>query len=117
MSTEIIAKVCHEVNRVLTEYVKDVPVQAPWEEVTEDMRTSCISGVLLTMNTPDITAADLHAAWMKERIAAGWTVGLIKSDTHKTHPALRPYEELPEGTKLKDKVFRAIVRAMGSQEE
>jgi len=117
MSTELTAKVCHEVNRVLTEFVKDVPVQASWEASSEDMRTSCISGVLLVQNTPNITAADLHAEWMKQRLEAGWTCGLIKSDTHKTHPALSPYEELPEGTKLKDKVFRAIVKAMVSGEE
>jgi hypothetical protein len=54
---------------------------------------------------------------MKERLAAGWVYGPVKDPEQKTHPALRPYDELSRETRLKDAVFRAIVRAMGPEEQ
>lgn len=111
-----IARVCHEVNRVLTEYAKDVPVQLPWDCIDEDMRASGISGVRFAIENQNATPEQQHEAWMRERLAAGWVYGPVKDSEKKTHPALRSYSELPPETRLKDAVFRAIVWAMGPEE-
>ena len=106
-----IANACHEANRAITAFVKDVPVQPAWEDCGEDMQQSCMRGVEFAMLNPNATLEDQHNAWMLERIEQGWTLGAVKDAKKKTHPALRPYADLAEGVKLKDAVFRAIVRA------
>jgi len=108
---ERIARACHEANRVLTGFAEDVPVQPPWDECGEDMRKSCVEGALWALAHPEATAEEQHGAWMKDRISAGWVFGEVKDAEKKTHPALRPYAELPRATQLKDAVFRAIVGA------
>jgi hypothetical protein len=107
----IASKACHEANRVLTALVKDVPVQPTWEHCGIDMQESCVKGVSFAFNNPDATPERQHEAWMRERIEQGWVFGEVKDPEKKTHPALRPYSELSEGTRLKDAVFQAIVRA------
>ena len=44
-------------------------------------------------------ARAVHAAWMRERLAAGWTLGPERNDAKKEHPCLVPYDELPEEEK------------------
>jgi hypothetical protein len=112
MDAERIAEVCHEANRVLTRFAGDVPVQAPWASIDEDMRQSSIKGVRFTLENPDVTPEELHEAWCAERRSQGWVFGETKDAEKKRHPALRPFAELPEGTRIKDAVFRAVVKAL-----
>ena len=108
-----IAAACHEANRALTAFIKDVPIQPSWDDCGADMQASCIKGVQFALDNPNATSEQQHEAWMKERIEQGWVFGEVKDAEKKTHPALRPYSELSEGTRLKDAVFQAIVRAFG----
>jgi hypothetical protein len=49
-----IAHACHEVNRAITAFIKDVPMQPAWEDCGEDMRQSCIRGVEFALrNLPE----------------------------------------------------------------
>lgn len=112
MTAEEIARVCHEANRALTFLVADVPVQPLWDEVDADMKQSAIKGVQTVIDKPEITAEKLHMAWCEERWQQGWQWGPTKSVEAKLHPALRPWNELPEGTRKKDAVFRAIIKAL-----
>lgn len=112
MSAEQIAQVCHEAGRGMTQIIGDVPVQQRWHECDLDMRSSCIRGVQLILDAPDTTPEQSHAAWCADRFANGWVLGENKSEAAKTHPALRPYRDLPEEVQQKDKVFRAIVLAL-----
>ncbi len=107
-----IAFVCHEANRALTALICDVPVQPSWASVSEDMRASCIRGVEFALANPNATADMQHEAWAAERRAQGWVYGSVKDVSLKTHPALVPYDQLPEGTRLKDVLFRAVVQAL-----
>lgn len=112
MTSEEIARVCHEANRAMTHIVADVPVQPPWDEIDADMRASCVKGVEFSLSAPNATARDQHEAWCQERINQGWRWGPLKDTALKLHPALRGYDGLPEGTRRKDAVFRAIVGAL-----
>ncbi len=37
-----------------------------------------------------------HEDWMKGKINSGWRYGMTMSETNKTHPLLRSWEELPD---------------------
>lgn len=112
MKPEEIARVCHEANRGMTQIIGDVPVQGSWDEVSGDMQASCVRGVQFNIENPDATPADSHAEWMTERLSQGWKLGPIKDAEKKEHPALVPYEQLPDAVRLKDKVFKALVGAL-----
>lgn len=47
-------------------------------------------------------ARAVHAAWMREREAAGWKFGHKRDDEKKEHPCLVPYDELSEEEKSYD---------------
>lgn len=107
-----IARICHEANRALTAIVGDVQMQPPWESAPEEMQLSSIRGVQFALTHPDATPEAQHDAWAKDKIASGWKFGDAKDEAAKTHPALKPYADLPEGTRRKDALFRAVVAAL-----
>jgi hypothetical protein len=41
--------------------------------------------------------------WARERIREGWTYGAVRDNDRKKHPDLRPYFDLPEGSKQYDR--------------
>ena len=49
-------------------------------------------------------AANNHDQWAQQRMQAGWTYGVLRDDSRKTHPDLVPFDELPEGEKEYDRV-------------
>lgn len=107
-----IARVCHEANRALTIIIQDVPVQPPWDEAPEEMRLSAVNGVIFNIENPDAPPSASHDNWMQVRLSNGWTLGPVKDAEKKTHPALVPYEQLPEAVQRKDRLFKAIVGAL-----
>lgn len=106
MTNEEIARVCHEANRAIC--TAHGERQPSWEDAEEWQRKSAALGVAAVRTNPSISPAELHAAWMKQKIEDGWTWGPRKSPEEKTHPCLVPYEDLPEHQRVKDHVFRAI---------
>jgi hypothetical protein len=48
-----------------------------------------------------------HERWMRDEAAAGWSYGPVRNDEARTHPSMRPYDEISEEEKDKD---RAAVR-------
>lgn len=112
LSTVEIASVCHEANRQLTRLIGDVPVQPPFDECGLDMATSAAKGVEFAIANPDAPPSAQHDAWMKERLEQGWKLGPVKDAAKKEHPALVPYEQLPEAVRRKDVLFKAIVNAL-----
>jgi RyR domain-containing protein len=49
-------------------------------------------------------AASNHDYWALQRIAEGWRLGERRDDRARTHPDLKPYDELPESEKGYDRV-------------
>lgn len=107
-----IAAVCHEANRELTRILKDVPLQAHWDDCDADMKAMVLKGIEWRCNNPDAPASASHEAWMQDRLSLGWVLGPERSNEKKTHPALVPYKDLPPGVQLKDKVFVSIILAL-----
>lgn len=48
-------------------------------------------------------ARNVHEVWAQKRLSQGWTLGPERSDKLKTHPSLRPYDELSEQEKDYDR--------------
>ncbi len=112
MEPKQIAEACHEVNRVITRHIQDVPVQPAWDEAPEEMRRSSIKGVEWRLAHPEAPASAQHDEWMRSKLADGWTHGLTKDADLKTHPALVPYDRLAQDVRLKDTAFTAVVLAL-----
>jgi hypothetical protein len=51
----------------------------------------------------ELLAEHNHEVWAEQRIKDGWTYGVQRDDTRKTHPCLVPYGALPETEKAYDR--------------
>lgn len=110
LSDEQIAAIVHQAQcRLQWELGDPVPSQ-PWEAETEHTRQSCIDGVRRARS--GITPQEHHDGWRRFKEAEGWAYGAEKNAVRKTHPCLVPYSDLPEMTKLKNKLFLFIVASL-----
>lgn len=107
----LIAKICHEANKVYCEEHDDFS-QKHWDEAEEWQRNSALNGVKFCIENPDSGDSAQHDAWMKEKIEQNWVYGEVKDSVAKTHPCLVPFEKLPVFQQKKDALFRAIVNAL-----
>jgi len=109
-----IARVAHEANRAYCATIGDT-THAPWEHAPEWQKRSALGGVKLHLDSlaqgQTVPPQDAHAAWMMDRKAQGWLFGPVKDPEKKTHPLLRPYNQLPVEEQLKDYLFGAVVSA------
>jgi hypothetical protein len=106
---ELIARTCHEANRVLQLSSDDENPSYPWHLASDEQKKSAIEGVKVALE--GATAEELHESWSRQKLADGWVYGPFKDEGIKTHPCLVPYSELPEKQQLKDHMFRAIVKS------
>lgn len=116
MDVEQIASVCHEANRQYCLMLGDAS-QKSWREAPWSLRQSAIAGVVFVQENPDAPLSFLHENWRKHKAAEGWIFGEEKCDEKKTHPCMRPYEELPPEQRVKDTLFRAIAKALSQGEK
>ena len=109
IDNELIAKICHEANRVWCEGHGD-DSQLTWDEAPDWQRLSATIGVegARRGNTPE----ESHESWLTEKARTGWVYGPVKDPVAKTHPCIVPYDELPPEQQAKDHLFTAIVRAL-----
>jgi hypothetical protein len=106
-----IAKVTHEVNKAYCEAIGDFS-QVPWEQAADWQKESAIKGVTAVLDGTANSPEEQHAAWSAEKVATGWMFGEVKDAEAKTHPCLVPYEQLPQAQKVKDFLFRAVIKSM-----
>lgn len=112
MDKELIAKVCHEVNRAYCQALGDNS-QPSWEEAPEWQRSPARIGVdLHTMG--DFGPEASHISWMQQKLEEGWIYGDVKNPEKKTHPCIVPFENLPVDQQAKDYIFRQIVHSLAN---
>jgi len=75
-------------------------------------RESAIQGVEFALANPDAPDSALRDAWSADKVRDGWRYGPVKDAQAKTHPRLVPFDQLPAHQQAKDRLFRAIVRAL-----
>jgi hypothetical protein len=110
MDVEQVARVCHDTNKAYCETIGDHS-QKSWEEAAEWQRQSAIKGVEFALANPDAPASAQHDAWLADKERDGWKLGPVKDEARKEHPCMVPYDQLPIEQRLKDHLFKAIVRA------
>ena len=111
IDVEAIAFICHEANRAYCEVTGDRS-QRPWHLAKEWQRDSAVKGVKFAIENPDAPDSAQHDAWMSDKLADGWTYGTEKDEEAKTHPCLVPFDQLPPLQQAKDRLFRAVVKAL-----
>lgn len=111
VSVEDIARICHAANSAIQSVLGEVESR-PWEYCESWMQRVVIHGVQWRLANPEATIAAQHERWMADKIEAGWCHGPVKDETRKQHPNIKPFEDLPAGQRLKDRVFVAIVKAL-----
>lgn len=116
MRIEQIAELCHEANRSYCAQLGDHS-QLIWAEAPEWQRLSAIGGVKFHLKNPGAGPRGSHENWMYDKTICGWTYGAEKDPVKKTHPCMRPYDELPLEQRLKDTIFVALVHALAQHIE
>jgi hypothetical protein len=110
MNNEQIARICHETNRAYCESIGDHS-QKPWDQAEPWQRESAVKGVEFALANPNTPASAQHDAWLKDKANDGWKYGPVKDATKKEHPCCVPYEQLPIEQRIKDYLFKHVVRA------
>lgn len=110
MNIERIAMICHDVNRVYCASIGD-DSQAPWDQAESWQRESARKGVEFALANPNAPASMQHDAWLKDKAADGWKFGPVKDPAKKEHPCMVPFSDLPAEQRVKDHLFRGVVRA------
>lgn len=103
-AAERAAKAAHEANAVYSESHGEKKPR--WDDLPEDhwMKKSARSMVDDLIADPGArkSAEAQHEAWRTYKEGEGWVLGPTKDESAKTHPSLRPFEELPRSEQLKD---------------
>jgi hypothetical protein len=111
LKTRRIAQVCHEAIRAFCAGLGDGS-QPAWQDAPQWQRQSTISGVEFHLANPHATDAATHNKWLLDKEREGWRYGPVKNPDKKEHPCIVPFDQLPPEEQAKDRLFRAVVRAL-----
>lgn len=111
VTTENIARICHEANRAYCIAIGEEP-QPHFEDAPEWQVKSAINGVQAILEGKSDSCAANHHNWMLEKLKDGWRYGEVKDAEKKEHPCLLPYDALPREQQFKDFLFGLIVFAI-----
>jgi len=106
---ELIAQIAHEANRALSMDNGDGMTTSHWEDANDAQRMSIVAGVEFALRggTPE----QQHKAWCESKGSDGWEYAPVTDKQNKKHACLVPYEQLPDGQRMKDRLFISIVMA------
>lgn len=105
------AQAAHEVNRVYCLALEDQS-QPDWYHAPDWQKHSIVLGVMNALR--GATPEQSHAGWLEHKKATGWTYGERKDEIAKTHPCIKPYDELHPEQRMKDRLFIDVVNAMNT---
>ena len=111
MNNQDIAKITHEINRAYCKALGD-DSQPSWETAPEWQRESAMAGVNHYTQHTGTTPEQSHELWLEHKLADGWVYGATKDAAAKTHPYIKPFDELSEMQKAKDFLFGAVVKQL-----
>ena len=103
-----IARTIHEGMRAYQAALNE-PVAPPWDDAGW-MQDSSREAVEFALSNP--TPGAQHEAWVRSKERDGWVYGAVKDESAKTHPSLRPFEELSETERTKDALLIGIVQVL-----
>lgn len=86
-------------------------VHLPETPKTPERLAGIVAGIKNLWENPGISPYENHEAWAERMFADGWVHGPLLSEENKIHPALVPFEDVPDFYKINDLLFLAIVNA------
>ena len=108
------ARVAHEATRVLCRLMRN-EVLPEWDDL-DGRRATLIDAAKFVVANPDEDDGGVHRAWMDAKLLDGWRWGPELDRASKRHPALLPFDELPEEDRRGDRLFRAVVLALMAED-
>jgi hypothetical protein len=82
-----------------------------WENISQADRQFGITIVEMVLDRlSELSPADVHHIWAKERVAMGYKRGFRRDRATKVHPNLVPWELLPEKEQMKSKIVLETLR-------
>ena len=109
MNLSRIARMAHGVNTAYSVSIGDNS-QADWDALTPGEQQIVMDGVRYHVTNPSAQPSDSHDSWMACKASAGWKYGEKKCADAKTHPSMVSFDSLPEAEKVKDHLFRSVIR-------
>ncbi len=107
---------------------RDNPSLVAWEDLPESLRQANRAqadhipikqrALAVSRSEPmlEALAEAEHRRWMAEKILAGWRYAEQRDNIRKLHPSLRPYSQLSEAEKQKDRdTVQAVLAKMNGQ--
>lgn len=91
-----------------------------WENISHadmDFGIMVVDEVLFQRRIAELTPADVHQIWVKERMAMGYRLGFKRDRATKVHPNMVPYELLPPKEQMKSKIVLETIRLFGTIED
>lgn len=79
-------------------------------EPNTDQLNSTKDAVRFYLENPNASPEENHENWLSMKTKQGWVYGEVKDFEKKTHPDMRPYDELPEVEKKKDTMNLAMMK-------
>lgn len=104
-----VAEIIHASMMALQRAQQDRP-SPPWDSLTPEVRANAIAGVEAVRK--GMTPEENHERWAAQLRSQGWKRGEAKDPYAKTHPLLRPWDELTESAKDRDRLFVHMVLAL-----
>lgn len=83
-----------------------------WEDAEEAYQKGLIAGVTAYFESPELTPAQEHQAWVDAKLADGWVSGAVLDASSKVHPLLLPFDELPIEHRSRAVMLHAAVHAL-----
>ena len=84
----------------------------PTQAITPEFTARRIEAMKKTAVEADaFNDQERHESWMQMHRDAGWVYGEVFDNTLKTHPNMKPWEELPPAVQSKARIFAIVAKA------
>ena len=110
MPPEDIARIVHDAQRDLQEWLKDPYPSQVWDSLPEKERVGTNRVVRLVQQ--GFPPEYVHQIWVDDLAEKGWSHGTIKDPGHKRHPCMVPWNKLPFWEQQKVYLAFDIVKRM-----
>jgi len=115
MTDEELARIVHSAHVAYNIILGDNAPDSPWDALSFRHQEQVARRVKSIRQGHG--AAQIHAEWVDEMKRWGWKLGDVKDPAKKTHPCLRPYDELPPEQQDKDRMAVNLVLTFMPPEE
>lgn len=107
--TIALAEIAHYLNQIYCEGLGEEVKPGGGGAEDYAIMKSITDGIRFCEENQQASPKQMHNNWMAHKIKEGWVLGEEKDSKKKTHPSLRPYDELPKSERAKDKLFKELV--------